>query len=327
MSKKELEELRKNDCSCGVSSLKNPNSNEIHKYKDKLDNIYSEFEKYSPDNFSKNWRKLLTFTNEKTKGTFNLFFILVIIFVICFFVEENYYSHLGLNKSIFFIVFGIILLILLFIIKSYNYDNNIGDIVRLIDILECHDLYNATDLSKLSLASIDIIEKQNFLNRSFNVLTLDNFISLFVLVISIVLPFYIQELSDNKIGRFLVYSFLVSVMLMFLLIIKNVVISFNTNSKRNKKYQFYRYIIEIQDRFYRIGNKSDKTECRDEYTENQDNETNLYANKYQIRAQRIDKTENKGKQIKVRSQIFGAIAGLIIMGVGESIRRKNDNDI
>ncbi|MDU2354121.1 MAG: hypothetical protein E7D92_05930, partial [Anaerococcus sp.] len=137
--------------------------------------------------------------------------------------------------------------ILLFKIKLGEEESrDIGDIIRIIDILEEKKLFNSNELTKLSLASLDIIEKQDSINKNFRILTIDSLINLIVLIISITFPFYIQTLSGDSLCLFIVYSVLASILLVLLLVIKNAIISFNSNSGKNKKNDFYRYIIEIQ---------------------------------------------------------------------------------
>ncbi|MBP2069955.1 hypothetical protein [Anaerococcus nagyae] len=245
MSKEEQKKSKKISCDCKIE-LKNENSKEIENYKEKLNNIYSEYEKYNPDNFSSNWKKNIHYSVKKTDGTFALLLIFVILFIACALISNKLFESIKKDKVIILIILSIPIFILLFILKPIEESRDIGDIIRIIDILEERNLFNSNELTKLSLASLDIIEKQDSINKNFRILTIDSLINLIVLIISITFPFYIQTLSGDSLCLFIVYSVLASILLVSLLVIKNAIISFNSNSGKNKKNDFYRYIIEIQ---------------------------------------------------------------------------------
>lgn len=245
MSKKEQEKSKKISCDCKIE-LKNENSKEIENYKEKLNNIYSEYEKYNPDNFSSNWKKTIHYSVKNIDGTYALLLIFVILFIACALISNKVFESIKKDKVIILIILSIPIFILLFILKPIEESRDIGDIIRIIDILEERNLFNSNELTKLSLASLDIIEKQDSINKNFRILTIDSLINLIVLIISITFPFYIQTLSGDSLCLFIVYSVLASILLVLLLVIKNAIISFNSNSGKNKKNDFYRYIIEIQ---------------------------------------------------------------------------------
>lgn len=245
MSKKEQEKSKKISCDCKIE-LKNENSKEIENYKEKLNNIYSEYEKYNPDNFSSNWKKTIHYSVKNIDGTYALLLIFVILFIACALISNKLFESIKKDKVIILIILSIPIFILLFILKPIEESRDIGDIIRIIDILEERNLFNSNELTKLSLASLDIIEKQDSINKNFRILTIDSLINLIVLIISITFPFYIQTLSGDSLCLFIVYSVLASILLVLLLVIKNAIISFNSNSGKNKKNDFYRYIIEIQ---------------------------------------------------------------------------------
>ena len=246
MSKEEQKKSKKISCDCKIE-LKNENSKEIENYKEKLNNIYSEYEKYNPDNFSSNWKKTIHYSVKNIDGTYALLLIFVILFVACALISNKVFESIKMDKEIIQIILSIVIYILLFKIKLGEEESrDIGDIIRIIDILEEKKLFNSNELTKLSLASLDIIEKQDSINKNFRILTIDSLINLIVLIISITFPFYIQTLSGDSLCLFIVYSVLASILLVSLLVIKNAIISFNSNSGKNKKNDFYRYIIEIQ---------------------------------------------------------------------------------